>query len=198
MRIAELAGLCTRRAPGLDEVAFAVEFDDAVVAARTMAVGDEDVTIGSDQHIGRLIEYIVAVARNARLAKAHEHVAVRAELPYLMATISFATGIGYPDVAVGINMQAVWPRDQPGTEALEQIALSVELQNRIDILATDAAVLPAALANPDRAVDAGIDRARRAPLPALRQLAPAIARPVRMLLRQRLRRAGQCADYQQR
>src|SRR5207237_8929203 len=72
VRLADLARPRAFLPPLLDERAGAIEFDDAVVLAVSMAVGDEDVAVGRDDDVRRLIGEIRPRAGPAGLAERHQ------------------------------------------------------------------------------------------------------------------------------
>src|SRR6516164_7415372 len=49
------------------------------IGVAAMSVGDEDVAVGRDQHVGRRIEETGIIAGHARYAERHQHLAVGAE-----------------------------------------------------------------------------------------------------------------------
>src|SRR5688500_16968774 len=94
MRLVELALARARRAPGLDELARAVELHDARVRHLAVTVGDEDVPVRRDDDSARRIECVVRGARNPRLAERHQDAAVGADLPDRMALAGAAIARG--------------------------------------------------------------------------------------------------------
>jgi hypothetical protein len=82
-----------------------------------MAIADEDIAIGSNEHVRRSIECVGTGAGNAWLAKGHQYLALRAELEHLMALAAATMIVGHPHIAVGIDMQPMRMVEHPGTEA---------------------------------------------------------------------------------
>src|SRR4051812_20614625 len=79
------------------------------------------------------------------------------------AAANRARAIGDPHVAIAIDRDAVRRLDQPSAEALHEISVLVELEDRIERRAYTV-VDPAALGDPDaRAILVDIHGARRAP-----------------------------------
>ena len=80
--------------------------------------------------------------------------------------------IGDPDVALAVDVHAVRPQDLSRAEALHDLAVRIELDDRVDVR-TGARVGAAAIAGPDvLAVGIDVDGADRSPLAAVRQRAP--------------------------
>ena len=76
VRVPKLAMITANGTPLHEEIAVLVELDDAIVAGRVVAVRDEDVAIGRDQHIRGFVENIGAIARDAFLAESHQQFAL--------------------------------------------------------------------------------------------------------------------------
>ncbi len=202
VRDPELARCVSGLAPGLDELPVLRELHDAVV--RAMAVGDEDVAIGSRRDAGRGIEMALVVTGDARLAERHQQLSVRAELahdvpgpdPGLGGSCDGLVGrrVGRPHIALAIDMQAVRPDEHLRAEAFDDVALGVELVDRVvglersvGVHAVDAepaapgerhrARLIASDKGPDTfSVDVNMDRSRRSHLAAARKSCPFTAR----------------------
>src|SRR4030081_1833500 len=104
MRAVDLARPRSLHAPGLDELAVLGKLHDARIGVAAVAIGNEDVAIGSRHHGGRRVELVVAGARDAGLAEREQDLAVRAELEHLMALPGLAGAIGEPDVAFTVDM----------------------------------------------------------------------------------------------
>src|SRR4051812_24763051 len=92
---AELAGRSAEFAPGFDELASLVEAGDAVVA---VAVGDENISVGSDGHVGWLVEMRRVFARFAFSAEGEQHLAFGRTFGD-----DVQSDIGHPYVAVAVN-----------------------------------------------------------------------------------------------
>src|ERR1700722_10612472 len=69
----------------------------------------------------------------AALAEPHQLLAVGAELDRLMALAVLADAVGDPDVAVGIDGEAVGQHEQPRAERLHELARGVEFEDRIEV-----------------------------------------------------------------
>lgn len=136
---AELAGRVACLAPCLDEAAIGRELDDAVVADGAVAIGDEDGAVLRDDDIGGRVELVVATAGLAGCAEHHQHFAGGAELDDLMASgvaagdASAGGGIGDPDIALGVDVDAVGPDEHAAAEALDHDAVGVELEHGVEI-----------------------------------------------------------------
>jgi len=93
-----------------------------------VAVGDEDVTVVADRHVGRPVESIGPFAGDAGLAERQQNLAVRVEFEYLMAAAlgrkaedaCLVVGIGDPNVAVAVDMETVRECEQALAKAFEQ------------------------------------------------------------------------------
>lgn len=136
---AELSGSVASLSPGHEELAAAVVFHHPVVAVFIVAVRDEHVAVGRDRHITRGSKLVRAVALYAGRAKCQEHVASRTELDDLMApsvarrNTVITHGVSHPDIAVGINVNAMGPDEQAAAEGLHHVAIGVELQDGIQV-----------------------------------------------------------------
>ena len=95
-----------------------------------MTVGDEDVAVRRDEHVGRLVEAVGARRRHALPAERHQHRAVGAELEDLLSHLAVAARIGDPQVAVAIDGGAVREEEQPGAKGPEQPAGLVVYEDR--------------------------------------------------------------------
>ena len=134
-----------------------------------MSVGNEDVAIGRHLHVAGFVELAGAGTGLTRDAERHQHFAFGTELDYLVAFGAFfvALGVGYPDVAFVIDMDAMGQYEQSGAETGQHFAgKAVDLENRIDEIVVAAAgqgEAAAAVIGPDVAIGADIDARRRAP-----------------------------------
>ena len=190
-------------APGLQELAVLREPDQPIVAAArpvhvfavrsdlrpAVAVGDPDVAVLGDHHAGRPVEVLLVGAGDARLPEAHQDLAVRTELPDLVAhalleacfaaAIAGRRAVGDPHVAFPVDEESVRKIDQPLAEAGDDLPVRVHLDNRIEVR-LGAAVRAAAIEDPHvPAVAVHLDPARDADLAAER-LVPVGIDPVRM------------------
>src|SRR5262245_37762772 len=148
MRHVEFALSLARFAPGLDEFTVLGELHDARVRLLAMSVGDEDVAIGRDQDIGRSIEGVGPIARDAGLAQRHQHLSVGTKLDDRVALAVAASAVGHPDVAIPVREQAVWPIDHAAAEARHPLAGGVELVDRRESRAL-AGLCAAAMVDPN-------------------------------------------------
>ena len=174
MGIAEFAGGLSRLAPGLDERSVRRQLDDAVVSAAAVTVRHVDAAVRPHQDVGGLVEDAVPFARDSGNAQAHQQLPVLAELVYLVADTNAAPGVRHPDVVLRVHEDAVGPDEHAGAEALQQVAVAVEEQDRRHLFLADTGVLAASLRHPDvpAAVLGREDRARGTPGPVTAQLAP--------------------------
>src|SRR6266850_2567498 len=96
---AELAGRSSEFAPGLDESSPLVEAGDAVVA---VAVGNENISVGSDGHVGWLVEMRGVLARLTFGAEGEEHLAFGRTFGD-----DVQSHIGHPHSAIAVNADEV-------------------------------------------------------------------------------------------
>ena len=98
-----------------------------------MPIGHEDIAVGRDDHIGRPIEYIRAIARHTSLSERHQQRAVRTEFEDLMTLVAprvCAVGcIGHPYIAGAIHIEAMRDDEEAGAEAPHDPAIGVDLQD---------------------------------------------------------------------
>src|SRR6185503_6307541 len=138
MRRVKLAGSRALLAPGHQKLSVLVVLHYSRVCVSTVSVRDEDVAVRSGNYIGRLIECILSVSRDAGFAECQENLAFVAELDDDMA---FARGsriiraagwdpVGYPDVAFFVDMNAVRKDKHAGAEASNELAGLVKFQDR--------------------------------------------------------------------
>ena len=147
-----------------------------------MPIGHEDIAVGRDDHIGRPIERIGAIARHTSLSERHQQRAVRTELEDLMTLVApcvRAVGcIGNPHITGAIHIQAMRDDEEAGAETPHDPAIDVDLQDWREhgIRAVGRA---AALGDPNRtAVAIDIHRTRRSHDPTRRQCQPPINRAI--------------------
>src|SRR5262249_33173602 len=171
----ELALSLARFAPGLDEFSVLGELHDARVRLLSVSVSDEDVAIGRDHDVGRPIEGVRPVARDAGLAQRHQHLSIGAELDDRVALAVVASAVGHPDVAIPVREQAVWPIDHAAAEARHPLAGGVELMDRRDTRAL-ASLCAAAIVDPDAgAISIDVDSDRLPPHAAFGKLRPILS-----------------------
>src|SRR5690606_14170029 len=130
MRIDKLTVGLSCRSPFFYVGSVGREFDDAVVAALVVTVGYENVTVRRNKHCGGSVERILAVACDSLLAERHQQFAVLAELVDHVSPAfghrCVSDGVGYPYVALGIDENSVWPRDESSAKAPDYAAGLVE------------------------------------------------------------------------
>src|SRR5258708_1624359 len=131
MRQGKLPLAAAPLAPCGDELPFFGELHDPRIGVTAMAVADEHIAIGADEHIRRSIERVGTGAGNAGRAKGHEHLALWAELEHSVPLALAAMIVGYPHIAVMIDMQPMRMVEHPGTEAHHQNSQWVEFGNRV-------------------------------------------------------------------
>src|SRR5438132_984820 len=95
MRNAELAGRSAEFAPGFDEASPFVEAGDAVVA---IAVSNENISVGSDGHVGGLVEMRGVFTRFAFGAQREQHFAFGGP-----PADDMQSHIGHPNGALAVN-----------------------------------------------------------------------------------------------
>ena len=98
-----------------------------------MAVADEHVAVRRDDDVGRAVEVRRPVAGVRGRAEPQQLAAVRRELDDLMAAVVAAARVGDPDVAAGIDVDAVRPREQARAERAEPLAVGADVQDRIEV-----------------------------------------------------------------
>ena len=203
MGLVELAGAVARPAPRHQEAAVPVELHHPVV--RPVAVRDEDVAVGVDGHVSRPVEGVRPVGGHARPAQRHQDLAGRAELEDLVPAPAGVHAehrlapvvVGRPEVALGVDVEAVRRREHPLAPTVEELAVGAELHDRRVVVPADAGggpgrlVVEAAVEDPDVPVRVAVDADRLAPPAAIhvrREVRPLVDQPVRV--GERLRSGG--------
>src|SRR5262249_57587780 len=87
-----------------------------------MSRGDENVSIGRNEHRRWRVEFVRAIAGDPGFAEREQHLAVRTELDDLMTLAVLAQPIGDPDVALAVDMNAVRQHQRTNAEAVHQLA----------------------------------------------------------------------------
>src|SRR5260370_14025894 len=84
--------------PGLDELSVLIEFHDAGVGrgSTAVAVGYEDVAVGSDSHLGRLIKRVCTRPCHTCFAEREQNLAISVEFENLLASAVFQAIVGDP------------------------------------------------------------------------------------------------------
>jgi hypothetical protein len=145
MRNPELAGPAALAAKCLDELAVLTELQHPVIP---VTVGDEEVAVLRDQHIGGLVEGVRAIARDAILAQRHHELAVGLKFLHLMRA-----RVRYPDEAVAIHTERVpFFRDGRLAPLSEKVAAAIELPDNARRIAF-LGMLPAGAAPPQHIYD---------------------------------------------
>src|SRR5205823_1104993 len=90
MRLVEFAGRLAFLAPGLDELSVLGKLDDARIGLLAVTIGDKNVAIGRDQHVGGRIEMAAVGARYPWRPQRHEHLALGRKLDDGVALAGFA------------------------------------------------------------------------------------------------------------
>src|SRR5262245_12966789 len=182
MRSVELARPAAALAPGLDVGAILGELEDAIVGARAVSLRNEDVAVGRNVDVSRLIEGVggARIAGDARLAQRHQYLAVLAELDDGLAFAAFRDRVRDPNVAVTIDVEAVRIVHHAAAEFGLHVAVGIELHDRIERRAT--AVLRGTAVERPQALTVGIDLDAdgRAPGPPRRQLRPILLQLIRI------------------
>ncbi len=178
--------------PLRDECPVARELHHAVVRVVTVAIRPEDVPFVRHHDVARGVEMIRPVTGHARRAEGHQHLARRTEFDHLVASgpLGGACGgdrVGHPHVAVRVHIDPVGPDKHPTPEALHDMAVQVELEDRVQVRIETLVAEPfrGGCITPHHGPDMVAtrvcrDAAHRAHLPSVRQLRPAINRTIRI------------------
>src|SRR5262245_54421644 len=180
----------------LDELAILVELGDAGWSFWVMSHRNKNIAIGRNLYVGRLTQRIRPIAGDARLAERHQKPSIGAELVDHMSLAVFLGLVGCPDIALPVDVKAVWPVEHALAKAGDKLAALIELHDRIEVR-SNAVVGGAAIERPEAlAVRIDFDADGRAPFAAFRQLRPIffqairIARAVGILCARRCCRQG--------
>ena len=135
---AELARCIASPSPRLDKGPIAGELHHAVVRIGTVTIRDENVAVVRHHNATGRIEVVRTAAWNSGRAQPHEHFTLGVELDDLVPAGSLgrthrAHRVGHPHVTVRVYIDSVRPYEHTATEALHNIAVRVELQNRVQI-----------------------------------------------------------------
>src|SRR5215470_19036328 len=117
MRRVELALRLAVLAPRLDELAVLGELHDAVVGAAAMAIGNENVAVGCDHHIGWPVKHVLAITRHTGLADGQQHFALGAELDQHSTLAILAALVGDVDIALAVDAKAMREVEHATAEA---------------------------------------------------------------------------------
>ena len=135
-----------------------------------MSVCYEYVAIWSYQHIIWLVEQVISFPCNSGNAQAHEQFTLETELVNLVTSLALdvTSRIRYPNVPLGIDVDAMWPYKQAGAKALDNPAIGIYQQDRIDFRCVKAvAVAAAPFSCPNMTISGIVDRACCAPGPTI-------------------------------
>src|SRR5262249_16929377 len=205
VKLVELALTLAVLAPGRDLLAGLVELDDAVIGGTAMAVADKNVAIGRNHDAACAVEETLRVAGHAGLAERHQHLASRAELDDDGALSVPRPIVRRPHIALVVDIEAVRLVEHVGAEAAHELAVRIELLDRV------AAVRGTAVEHPDALAVAMVELDFDGPakLAALRKLQPVVLHLVRIgrrigigglgmaaIARGRPQRAGGDTDHQ--
>src|SRR5438128_2069351 len=127
MRHVELARTRAALPPRLDEGAVLRELHDPRI---DVAVRDKDLAVRRDGDIGRAVERVGTVARDAGLAERHQQLTVARVLEDLLPFAVAGAAVGEPEESVTIDPDAVLPDELLVSPALEHSAIGIELDDR--------------------------------------------------------------------
>src|SRR5207253_1461528 len=123
----------------LDELSILRKSHDASVGA--VSVGDKDVTIGPGYDAGRRTKMFFIVSRHSGLAESHQNSSIRTELPNDVSCFDsrlccgcdsvLARCIRRPYISFAIHVKAVRPDEHLRAEALDDVSLRVEFEDRV-------------------------------------------------------------------
>src|SRR5215469_5728345 len=136
-----------------------------------MALRDENIAIGGDGYVGGLVEKTRIGAGDASFAEGHEHLSLGIELEDLHPLAVLRLLIGYPQVALRINRGAVGEDEHVFAPGLEELARSIELENRW-LGAVGAGIVVAAMDHVDAAIGGNFDRGDGGPRDTIGRVAP--------------------------
>ncbi len=87
-----------------------------------MAVGDINVAIGRDDDTARPVQKAGTIAGHSRLAKGHQHLALRAEFYDHVALAVLRPLVGHPHIALVVDIEAVRLVEHVGAERPHELA----------------------------------------------------------------------------
>ena len=122
-----------------------------------MSVRHEDVAVSTDNDVGRRTERVGAPPCHELRPQGHEHFPVPTELRDLLTNVSarpspvHREGVSHPDVPFRIDVYAVGEGKQPRTEAPQELAARIVMEDGIQIR-FDTVVRTASIDNPDGTV----------------------------------------------
>src|SRR5262245_1635098 len=168
--------------PRLDKLAVLRKLDDPRVGIAAMSIGHENIAARRSNNGRGPIECVLAVSRHARFSKGQQNLSIRTELDNLVAFAVFSVGVGYPHVAVPIDVHPMRKYEHARAEPLHCFAGPIKLEDGREVR-FGATAVAASLKNPDVAVSINVDRGRRSPFPALGIFRPALFDAIRVILR---------------
>ena len=185
---ARFAALRSDAAPdGEHEASVARELHDAVVAA-PVAVRHPDVPFGGDRDPRGAVEVGLVVPVHPRFPDPHHHFALPGQLEDLVAHahalaqrgagVSVRPALRHPEESLVVEGEAVRKGEEARPEALHQVPVQVELEDRVDVGAR-ALVGAAAVEDPEvRSVGVGDGAAHDPEGAALREMLPPQGGPI--------------------
>ena len=160
------------------------------VAGRVLApvpVAHEDIAVLGGDDVAREAEQpIGSVTRDTQLTERQQHLTLRTELDDHVALARRvgvvrvrAPPVGHPDVAVAVHVQPVREEEQPGTDGRRDVAVGVELENRVEVR-PGAGVAATSVDGPQATIRVDINTGRRSPLPPVWELPPPVDAAIRI------------------
>jgi len=125
----ELARPRSLLAPRFDELPILREFHDAGVRVAAMTVGDEDIAVGCDEDVRRLIEGIRTVAGDSCLAKRHQDFSLGTELENLVTLGALSRSISHPYVSLSVDVDSVRADEHPSAKTPYNLAGRIEFED---------------------------------------------------------------------
>src|SRR5260370_16892672 len=109
MRAIEFSAPRSFLPPGLDELSVLIEFHDAGVGrgGTAVAVGYEDVSVGSDGNLRRLIKCFCTGSCHTGLADGEQELALRPQFENLLSPPAFQPICSNPQVALFVTVEPV-------------------------------------------------------------------------------------------
>src|SRR5258708_6641389 len=114
-------------------------FHDAVV--RPVAIGDENVSVGSRHDPGGGPEMIRIISSHSRFAESHEHFSIWVKLaddvPRSYPRLGcrrhcvFCRRVAHPDIALPVHMHPVGPNEHLCAKTLDDVSFGIEFVDRV-------------------------------------------------------------------
>ena len=168
-----------------------------------MPIGDEDITVGCYDDVGRRLKMLRIITANSGGAESHQYMAFWTELDdlYAFGTVFADSRVRDPDIAGAINIQAVRKDEQSRADAAYRLACRrVEQIDRRDVRSI-ASVDSTTIDCPDLRVRAALDACAGSPGAAARGLGPLVLRRLKRIGKAGNRSAlchGTCAMQRER